>query len=263
MSLVKKSTQILFKALPLVAVVAVVKVAVHYGNLEVLTVNALFSGIIGATVFLMGFLLTGVLTDFKESEKLPGEIASIIATLADEMEILIKSKPDRSVRSSLVYLYELAQCIRDWIYKKEKTRTVMERIRGLNEHFILFETLTQVNYVTRLKSEQNNLRKLIIRIHTIRETNFISSGYFIAISTVILLIGGLVFSKIEPFYESLFTIGIVSYLLTFLLLLIRDLDNPFGYYDGGSSEDVSLKPIEDIISELDGRLEQTAPEAKQ
>jgi hypothetical protein len=257
MSLVKKSTQILVKAVPLVAAVAVVKVGVHYADMEGLTVNALFSGIIGATVFLMGFLLSGVLTDYKESEKLPGEIASIVATMADEIDILIKSKPDRSLRSSLAYLLELAQGIHGWIYKKEKTSVVQERIRGLNEHFILFETLTQVNYVTRLKTEQNNLRKLIIRIHTIRETNFVSSGYFIAISTTILLIGGLVFSKIEPFYESLFTIGVVSYLLTFLLLLIRDLDNPFGYYDGGSSEDVSLKPIEDVISDLRARLERT------
>jgi hypothetical protein len=262
MSFVKKSSRILLKALPLVAAVGAVKVGVHYADMEVLTVNALFSGIIGATVFLMGFLLTGVLTDFKESEKLPGEIASIIATIGDEIDILIKSKPDRPVRSSLVYLHELAKSIRDWIYKKEKTRAVVERIRGLNEHFILFETLTQVNYVTRLKTEQNNLRKIIIRIHTIRETNFISSGYFIAISTATLLIGGVVFSKIEPFYESLFTIGIVSYLLTFLLLLISDLDNPFGYYDDGSSEDVSLKPIEDIINELQDRLAHT-PEANQ
>jgi len=35
---------------------------------------------------------------------------------------------------------------------------------------------------------------------------------------------------------------LVSYLLLFLTFLIRDLDNPFGYYEHTSSEDVSLKP---------------------
>ena len=33
----------------------------------------------------MSFLISGVLTDYKESEKIPGEIASIILTFADEI----------------------------------------------------------------------------------------------------------------------------------------------------------------------------------
>jgi hypothetical protein len=38
--------------------------------------------------------------------------------------------------------------------------------------------------------------------------------------------------------------------MRFLGLLIQDLDNPFGYYEGDSVEDVSLKPLEDVISRL-------------
>jgi hypothetical protein len=33
-------------------------------------------------------------------------------------------------------------------------------------------------------------------------------------------------------------------------MLIRDLDNPFGYYQRYSGEDVSLKPLEDAASRL-------------
>jgi len=33
-------------------------------------------------------------------------------------------------------------------------------------------------------------------------------------------------------------------------LLIQDLDNPLGYYEGGSVEDVSLKPLDDAIARL-------------
>ena len=39
--------------------------------------------------------------------------------------------------------------------------------------------------------------------------------------------------------------------MIYLLLLIRDLDNPFGYYDRCSGEDVSLKPLEDTVWRLD------------
>jgi hypothetical protein len=36
----------------------------------------------------------------------------------------------------------------------------------------------------------------------------------------------------------------------FLRNLIRDLDNPFGYYERASGEDVSLKPVEDAVARL-------------
>ena len=39
-------------------------------------------------------------------------------------------------------------------------------------------------------------------------------------------------------------------LIPFLIVLIRDLDNPFGYYESDSTEDVSLKPLDDLIDKL-------------
>ena len=104
--------------------------------------------------------------------------------------------------------------------------------------------------MARLKQEQGNLRRTLIRIHTIRETSFISSGYLLADLVTILLCIGLILAKIEPFYESLFFVSVISYLMIFLLMLIRDLDNPFGYYDRYSGEDVSLKPLEDAVGRL-------------
>ena len=42
----------------------------------------------------------------------------------------------------------------------------------------------------------------------------------------------------------------ITFLLVFLGLLIRDLDNPFGYYEQTSAEDVSLKPLIDAIHRI-------------
>jgi hypothetical protein len=112
------------------------------------------------------------------------------------------------------------------------------------------EKWTQGTLVARLKQEQGNLRRTLIRIHTIRETSFISSGYLLADFVTILLSIGLILAKIEPFYESLFFVSVISFLMIFLLMLIRDLDNPFGYYDRASSEDVSLRPLEDAVGRL-------------
>lgn len=251
---IRKEHRIFYRVIPLIAVVVIAKLVLHRFNLEQLSINALFTGIIGATVFLMGFILNGVLVDYKESERLPGEISAILATLADEMQSIHRRTSSLVALNALEHVRDLGVTIHQWLHKQERSSTLMDRIKDLNDHFIAVEPLTQANFIARLKQEQNALRKIIIRIHTIRETGFISSGYFIATSTTILLLVGLTFARIEPFYESLFFVGVVSYLLLFLTLLIQDLDNPFGYYERSSSEDVSLKPLEDAVSDLHGRV---------
>jgi hypothetical protein len=66
----------------------------------------------------------------------------------------------------------------------------------------------------------------------------------------ILMCVGLVLTNVDPFYESLFFAGVISYLMIFLLMLIRDLDNPFGYYEAWSSADVTLQPLDDTVGRL-------------
>jgi predicted membrane chloride channel (bestrophin family) len=226
------------------------KLAAHSLGWEVISLNPLFSGIVAANVFLMGFLLSGVLADYKESERLPGELAASIETIADEAAVVYESKNARSAMQFLEYLLTLTVSIKDWFYKKQPTRQVMVALGEMGHHFVGMEGLTQANFIARLKQEQSNIRRMLIRIHTVRETSFIPSGYMIAETTTLLLLVGLVLAKIDPFYESLLFVGVITFLLRFLGLLIRDLDNPFGYYEGDSVEDVSLKPLEDVISRL-------------
>ncbi len=245
-----KKYSILLNTAVTVLVVIGVKLVTHLLGWEVISLNPLFSGIVAANVFLMGFLLSGVLADYKESERLPGELAASIETIADEAAMVYESKDVLAGGQFLEYLLGLSQSIRDWFYKKQPTRQVMQRLGEMGHHFVALESLIQANFIARLKQEQNNIRRVLIRIHTIRETAFIPSGYLIARITTMLLMGGLVLSRIDPFYESLFYVGVIAFLMRFLDLLIRDLDNPFGYYEGDSVEDVSLKPIEDVITRL-------------
>jgi hypothetical protein len=217
---------------------------------EVISVNPLFSGIVAADVFLMGFLLSGVWSDYKESEKLPGELASSLEALADEAVSIhgYKNGPKGSV--FLTALSTLSFAIEQWFYKKEHTQQLMERVDRFNQLFVGLEDVIPPNFIVRLKQEQANLRRFLIRIHTIRETEFVSAGYLIAQTTTALLITGLILAKIEPFYEAVFFVGVISFLVTFMILLIEDLDNPFGYYERGSTQDVSLKPILDAVARL-------------
>lgn len=229
------------------------KLVVHYLGLESISVNPLFSGIIAADVFLMGFLLSGVLSDYKESERLPGELAASLESLAEEVRGIELARPEALAGPCLGRLARLAGDILNWFYKRHGTADLITDLNGLTSDFAAMERQgAQATLVGRLKQEQGNIRRALVRIHTIRETSFIASGYWLADAITVLLCLGLVLAKIEPFFESLFFAGVISYLVIYLLLLIRDLDNPFGYYDKSSGEDVSLKPLQDTVKRLEG-----------
>lgn len=246
--------RLLLRVSMIVGLVICAKLLVHFLHWEFLSINPLFSGIVAANVFLMGFLLSGVLSDFKESERLPGELSACLENLAQEVSGIKAAKPEANVGPCLLLVSGLCRDILSWFRKAHRTSELLDHLNELTPHFAAMEQWTQATLVSRLKQEQSNLRRSLIRIHTIRETSFISSGYLLADLITILLCLGLIFAKIEPFYESLFFVGVISYLMIYLLLLIRDLDNPFGYYDRRSGEDVSLKPLEDTA----GRLEAIA-----
>jgi hypothetical protein len=246
-----KNIWILVRALILVMLIIGIKFLAHAFGLEFLTLNNLFSGIIAANVFLMGFLLSGVLSDYKESEKIPGEIASSINNIYSELIYLHDDKNILKSKECLKYCHELTGSILDWFHRKEKTSSLIAKTRYLNSLFAKIENDTQANYIVRIKNEMSNLSKTIIRVDTIRDTDFITSGYQIAISITSLMCFGLVFSKIDPFYESLFFVGVISYLMIFLILLIHDLDNPFAYNEKYSAENVSLYPIKRVLSDIE------------
>ncbi len=242
--------RLLLRASAIVVLVVCAKLFVHFLGWEVLSINPLFSGIVAANVFLMGFLLSGVLSDFKESERLPGELSACIENLAQEVCGIRMAKREANVGPCLILLSQLSQDILSWFYKKHRTAELLEHVNALTPEFAAMEQWTQATLVARLKQEQGNLRRTIIRIHTIRETSFVSSGYLLADLITFLLCIGLILAKIEPFYESLFFVSVISYLMIFLLMLIKDLDNPFGYYERYSGSDVSLKPLEDAVHRL-------------
>lgn len=233
--------------LPLVAAVVLGKILAHYFEVEYLSLNPLFGALVSANVFLIGFLIAGVLGDYKEGERLPGDLACSLEAIIDETEIVYLNNKSSASVELMQHMKELIDEIVFWFYKKEKTRQLLKSIAALNPHFLALERHTQGGFILRMKNEQNNIRKMIVRIHTIRETSFNPAGYAVAEIMSFTLSVALVFTKIEPYYESIFFVMFVCFVQIYMVMLIRDLDNPFDYYSGEDViEHVSLKPIYDV-----------------
>ncbi|MEI7603812.1 MAG: hypothetical protein WCJ19_02225 [bacterium] len=248
----KSKWKLAVKTLPFIVLIILIKLVIHFLGFEFLSLNSLFTAIISANIFLIGFLISGTLVDYKESEKIPGDLASSLETMADEGLIIYKNKKTAESKAYLNNLLAFTSSLIDWFYKREKTEAIMHKLHDFNDTFLSFETQTQANFIVRLKQEQNLIRKMINRIHTIRETSFLGTGYAIAEIITIILVVGLIFVKVEPFYESMFFVSFVSFILIYMIYFIKDLDNPFGYSQKENFvEEVSLKPVYDCKKRLE------------
>jgi hypothetical protein len=243
------------RSLPVVAGVVLVKLAFELSDATPLKPNPLLSGVVAATVFLIGFLLAGTVSDYKESERLPGDLAATLDTIADECLIAHESPGTPAAADALRILRDIGSGIDDWVHRRTDLDHVLGLVRSLNGPFLALSPLLQPGFVTRLKSEQSALRRMVLRIDTIRTTSFVAAGYTITEITGTLLLLGLVLSDLGGLSESLFFTGMITLLLTYMVLLVRDLDDPFRYEQGvEGTADVSLAPLRAVVTRLDGEL---------
>jgi hypothetical protein len=97
-------------------------------------------------------------------------------------------------------------------------------------------------YVNKMRTELGTIDRLTSRVKTIAETSFIPAAYAIAEISVAGVILILFFVKLDPYYEAMVIFTIIIALLISILLLIKDMDNPFEY-NKKTFADVDLSPI--------------------
>jgi len=226
------------------------RVLVHQEHWEVLTPNPLFSALVASEVFLLGFLLSGVLADYKEGEKLPGELAAAMECLALEVRGIRLLQPEAEVQGTLALLAGFSEALLAWMQEAGPTLELLERLDALQLTVARLSLWNPAPLQARLRLELAHFRRGVQRIDVIRSTTFVPSVYGVAYIGTGVLTVGLLLSRIEPFAESLFFIGVISLLLIKLLLLISDLDNPFGAGQARSVENVSLLPVADAVQRL-------------
>lgn len=247
----KRKWSLSMRIIPILSGIVVTKILFHQFGLEYISLSALFTSLIAATTFLLGFLISGVIADYKESEKIPGDMATSLEAIYDEVYILDKNRGNERTKEFLLFYNTFLYSLRDWFLKQERTKYILEKLHAMDDYFADFESIIQPNFLTRIKNEQSLIRKMVIRVNNIRDISFIESAYAIAEFLVFFVIVGLLVLRMDPFYEGLFFATLVSFLVVYMVLLIKDLDDPFDYSGNhrGHSE-VSIKPMQDLIERI-------------
>jgi hypothetical protein len=141
-------------------------------------------------------------------------------------------------RPCVAQLVEIGNSVHWWLVQDHDLDEVMANLRALNPLFMVFAPKIQAGFPTRLKSEQATMRRLVIRMDTMRRTSYVSAGYLIA--------------EITP---TVLVVAVISFVLFYGLALIRDLDNPFEYHGGKpGGADVNLEVLEHSENRLRGLL---------
>ena len=243
--LLRGNPRLLLSALPFAAAVVLVKVLLEAQDWTIFELSPLLAGAISAEVFILGFLLSGTAGDFKEAERLPGEVAAGLESIADECLIAYDELELPAAKACLQQCIEISASIRSWLLNGRGLDDVLSDVRALNGPFAVMAPAIQAGFTSRLKSEQSVIRKLVIRMDTMRRTSYVGAGYLIAEVTAVVLCVVLVLTDLGASGPNLLLVALIAYVLFYLVGLIRDLDNPFEYHDGRpGAADVNLDVLE-------------------
>lgn len=245
----RKKWGLLLKTLRIVAVLLVIKAGVVVAGLEVLPINNLLTSFVGAVMFTIAIIFTGTLVDYKESEKIPGDLATSIQSLSDDIDF-IPLGDDTLRRTFHEDLHALLKAIcRNFRANKWDITTVRVAIGKINGDIrALAELNVAPPILVRMRNELTSIDRISNRVSTIAETSFIPTAYAIsqvAIGAVILV---LLFLRVDPPLLGLLLFAAINMLTIGLLLLIMDMDNPF---------EVGLDTYADVNLYLLADLEQT------
>jgi len=246
---------IVIEATAVAAIMAGVKLGLHALDLEFIRIDSLISALISGVIFTMAILLAGVMADFKESEKIPGELAASIKALHKDFELL-EFTAKKEAGSALMHLNSLISVIiRQFESNKWKQSEIGEIIDKIDDDIrdMAAENMAPP-YIVKLRNELNNIEKISNRIDTIEETNFLPSAYALSQMAVFLVVIILLFSIVDPYVIGMFIIFTVTFLIAGILVLIKDMDNPFET-GGTGSADVDLSHIYKLDKYLKSRAD--------
>ncbi len=227
------------------------KLLIEYFSLEVFGITPLFTSIIAGGVFIISIIISGTLVDYKESDRLPAEIAASIEAIHQEGVLLKKVKNEFNLSSLREKLLGILDGLKqDLVSTDAHSRKALEATETVSGSFQEMEVLNMPpNYIVRLKQEQQLVRLKLLRIYHIQKIQFVPSAFILAETIVVLIIGLLLLTKIEPVYDGIIMVAFLSYLFIFLLKLLRVLETPFRA-DEYSMDDISLFLLRELQEKI-------------
>jgi hypothetical protein len=224
----KKKWGIMFKAFIIMLILLVPRTLIDIYGYDTVPINPVVGAFITGAIFTIAIIFTGTFTDFKESEKIGGELAGSLKALYNDSRVLplTDEEPARVFRTHVRDLHRaISTSFKDNNFNLHDINHEMNKIN--NDIRILAFLNVAPPLIAKLRNELGIIDRMTNRVEVIIRTDFIPAAYAlaeVATAGVILL---LLFVKIDPMIEGIIIFAVICVMLIGLLLLIRDMDNPF------------------------------------
>lgn len=255
-----KLFKIFWQAALIALAVVVVKYILRQYHLEIIPQSSLHNSVVSSVVFVIGFLLSATIADYKESERIPAEFAAQIEDMYDDAAQIHASYPVFDLDGFRKQLCVVAQGFVD--DARKQSYDARQDIRQLGEYFVAMEQgKVPPNFIVKLKQQQGVLLRSRHRVDYIQRIKFVPSATILARSIVAALIILLMVTDIDPFHAGLAIVGTITFTLIYMLILIHVISKPF-HKAGKTRDDVSLFLIHSAIEYLQDAAVTTNPPAR-
>ncbi len=212
-----------------------------------MTLSPLTSSIVAGGVFVMGLVVAGTLSDYKDADRAPADMATELYGILRDCESMDAAwnKPDMTLlRQRLIAVVTALRADID----AGNTRECQQAVEDLSASFLeLEDTDVPANYIVRLRQEQSGLRKAVLRVYHIQREEFLPSAYAMIVSLVVIILAVVLFTDFEGTAQSLVTVGFLSFFFVYLLRLLRVIDKPFKVGRERTDDDVSLFLLTEFV----------------
>lgn len=243
-----KQYRIFVLSLLISAVVISAKYLLHYLEIEIITLGSLHTSVIAGTFFVIGFLLSATIADYKESERIPAEAASILENMHEDAKSIKTNYPNFDMITFQKRLLKVATKLASDI--RHGKHEAHSHIHTIAESFSQMEAAgVPANFIVKLKQQQAQLLRNLLRVNYIQRITFIPSATILAWAIVTIVIVMLLATEIEPFFAGVLLVTGISFILIYMLLLLRVIRTPF-HSAGSTRDDVSLFLLDDAVAHI-------------
>jgi hypothetical protein len=240
--------RIFIYALLATVVLVAVKYTLHEFDLEIIEQTSLHNSVVSSVIFVIGFLLTATIADYKESERIPSEFASVVENMYEDGKSIHKTYNGFDIELFRKSLLEILSAFRNGTRKDR--HSARREINDLNESFEQMEAAgVPANFIVKLKQQQAQLLRSLFRINYIQRIKFIPSAFILVRTIVAIIIGVLLLTNIDPFYGGLALTGTIAFIMIYMNILIQTVSVPF-HSAGKTRDDISLFLIREASEHL-------------
>ena len=234
----------------MVLVIAGLKVLMNVLDVEFIVISPLYSSVVAGGIFVLGLLVAGTMADYKEAERMPAEMVAALEAIHEDCWSIAQTSGGFDLGGLRQRLVDVVVALRADL-AHPGTRECLASVNRLSAVFVDLERLdVPANYIVRLRAEQGIIRKAVLRIYHIQRIDFLPSAYILIQTVVGLIIGSMVFTKLDPLWESIVMVIFISYFFIYLTRLLRILDMPF-QVGTGTQDDVSRFLLKEFADRME------------